>query len=230
MKSYKCQQCGLTNWTTDEFCKRCQSPNPHFDQNFQDNNFNFANAQNFAPAGTYGQNYAPDYSNPPPPNVFGSATGNASTNENFNYQNNNYENRPPIRNANNFQSPDVANNLAAAEKQIRNAWISGLIICIITTIAAVVVSTMNTENTIVPATPFEMMLTVFILGGLTVGVYFKNRGCAIALCVLFIIDKIATFAATGKFSGAILTLIFIYYFAYGIQGTFSYHKLKKQNF
>ncbi len=227
MKSYKCLQCGLMNWVTDEFCKRCQSPNPHLDQNFQSGSFDAVNSQNYAVAGSYGQTSMPDYSTPPPPNVFGNAAGTAAADENFNDQNSYYANRPPIRNANNFHSPEIADKLAAAEKQIRNAWISGLIVCVITTITALVVSTMNTENTIVPATPFEMMFTVFIIGGLTVGVYFKNRGCAIALCVLFIIDKIATFAATGKFSGVILTLIFIYYFAYGIQGTFTYHILKK---
>lgn len=228
MKSYKCHQCGLTNWTTVEFCKRCQSPNPYFDQGFQDNNFDPANAQNFATAGVYRQNYSPDYSAPPPPNVFGTAVGTASANENYDYQNNSYENRPPIRNTSNSYSPETANKLAEAEKQIRNAWITGVIVCVVTTIIALLVSAAATANNIVPATPFEMMFGVVLFGGLTIGVYFKNRGCAIALCVLFILDKILTIADTGKLSGVFFTIILGYYFAYGIRGTFTYHKLKKQ--
>lgn len=230
MKSYKCLQCGLTNWVTDEFCKRCQIPNPHLDQNFQPGSFDAVNSQNYAVAGSYGQTSIPDYSTPPPPNVFGNAAGTASASDNFNDRNSTYGNRPPIRSANNFQSPEITDKLAQAEKQIRNAWISGLIVCIITTIIALIVSAAGAENSFVPATPFEMLFSVVIFGGLTIGVYYKNRGCAIALCILFVVDKIITFAATGKFGGGILAFVFIYYFIYGIQGTFTYHKLKKQNF
>lgn len=35
MNSYKCSQCGLTNWVTAEFCKRCKSPNLQFGYNQQ---------------------------------------------------------------------------------------------------------------------------------------------------------------------------------------------------
>lgn len=75
-----------------------------------------------------------------------------------------------------------------------------------------------------------MLLSVVIFGGLTIGVYFKSRACAVLLCVLFILDKILTFASTGKFGGGLLAFIFIYYFLYGIQGTFTYQKLRKQSF
>lgn len=227
MKSYKCRQCGLTNWTTVEFCKRCQNPNPYFNPNDS-----FGEAQSFAAAGSYQQNSIPNYSSPPPPNVFGSAAGTASDDYNSqnNYQNN-YGNRPPIRGAGNFQSPEIAEQLAAAEKQIRNAWIFGVIICVITALVAVFASAAgNSKNMPLPAAPVEMLFSVVIYGLLTIGVYFKNRGCAIALCALYILDKIAAFALTGKFSGAITAFIFIYYFAYGIQGAFTYQKLKKQGY
>lgn len=223
MKSYKCLQCGLTNWTTDEFCKRCQNPNPYFSQI---NSFN--EGQNFAAAGSYQQSSIPNYSSPPPPNFFGNAAGTA--NENYNNQNN-YGNRPPFRSAANFQSPEITEEFTKANKQIRNAWICGVIVCVITTAVALAFSMVSSsKDAELPAAPLEMLFGVVIYAGLTIGVYFKNRGCAIAICALFILDKILAVASTGKFSGGILAFVFIYYFAYGIQGTFTYHKLKKQGY
>lgn len=223
MKSYKCLQCGLTNWTTEEFCKRCQNPNPYFNPNNS-----YGEVQSFAAAGSYQQNSIPNYSTPPPPDVFGNAAGIA--NDNYNTQNS-YGNRPPIRGAANFQSPEITEEFTKANKQIRNSWICGVIVCVITTAVALLFSAAgDSKDVVLPATPFEMLFSVVIYIGLTIGVYFKNRGCAIAICALFILDKIFAFASTGKFGGGLLAFVFIYYFAYGIQGTFTYHKLKKQGY
>lgn len=232
MNSYKCSQCGLVNWMTQEFCKRCGIPNPHSSQSFQpvgfapqapQNNF-YAQSMMAQPA------MMPDYASPPPPNVFGASVGSASA-EGFN----NFaqppfaSNRPPIRAFNQpALSPQNIEELKKAEKQIKNAWVCGAIVCAITVLVAVLMLAMASSTDIIPATPVELLISVVIFGGLTLGVYFKSRACAVLLCGLFILDKIITMASTGKLSGALLTFIFIYYFAYGIQGTFTYHKLTKQ--
>lgn len=225
MKSYRCLQCGLVNWTTEELCKRCQSPNPFLNQVGEPNGFAPNFGQTSAPA-----QMMPDYSAPPPPNVFGVSVGTmAAAPVGFSaFPPPVTPNRPPIRSA--FQpnyAPEDLENLQKAEKQIRNAWICGVIICVMSTIVAAVLAKVAASTDMIQASPGEIMISVVIFGGLTLGVYFKSRACAVLLCGLFILDKIITMASTGKFSGAILTFVFIYYFIYGIQGTFTYRRLKR---
>lgn len=222
MSSYKCVQCGLVNWLANEFCKRCQSLNPFFNQSTQPAGFPAVPVQPIPQT-------VPDYSSPPPPNVFGSSVGTTSVNRVSNYAPTSSANRPPVRNfSRNAYSPEFENELKKAEKQIRNAWISGATVCGITFLVALLFSALASSSDMIPATPGELLISVVIFGGLSMGVYFKSRACAVLLCALFIIDKIFTWASTGKMSGALLAFVFIYYFAYGIQGTFNYQKLMKQ--
>ena len=103
-----------------------------------------------------------------------------------------------------------------------------MLICALSFLVAILFSAVSSSKAELPATPIEILISVFLFGGLTIGVYFKSRACAILLGGLFVLDKIITWAYTGKMSGAILAFVFIYYFAYGIQGTFTYRRLKKQ--
>jgi hypothetical protein len=237
--SYKCAQCGMVNWTIDDFCKRCGVPNPFTSAATQANNFQTApapnNVQAFSqsapPPNAFSQSASPappvrampDFASPPPPNVFGRGVG---TVESFNDgAPNNFENRPPIRGYNRqASSPEFEEKLKKANKEIRDAWISGVVVCTITLLFAVIRLGMSAS----PAEPIAMIFSVIIYGGLTVGVFYKNRACAVLLFGLFVLDKILM-VAQGNASGIIIGLILIYYFAMGIQGTFAYHKLKKSN-
>jgi hypothetical protein len=235
--SYKCAQCGLINWTIDDFCKRCGIPNP-FLNGAQANNFQPApatnNVQAFAPqTNAFSQPASPappvrampDFASPPPPNVFGRGVGVV---ENFNgFAPNNFENRPPVRGYNQqAASPELEEKLKKANKEIRDAWICGIVVCSITLLLAVVMLGISANPASIPIDPIGMIFSVIIYGGLTLGVYYKNRACAIILFGLFLLDKIVMIAQGNK-SGIILALVFMYYFAMGIQGTFAYHKLKK---
>lgn len=235
MNSYRCAQCGLTNWVTTEFCKRCKSPNPNFVYTQQTAQYanhaphnGYGNQPNYAP-----QNYnpfqpQPDFSAPPPPNAFGNETGTANYGANYgHYPQNGYQNQPFHGYNQNYLSDSEQLELKTAQKQIRNAWVSGAIVSGITILFAFIFSAMSSKEVELIASPLEMIITAIIFGGLTIGVYCKSRACAVILCGLFLLDKIVTFAATGKFSGAILTFVFIYYFAYGIKGTFTYRRIMK---
>lgn len=230
MNNYKCIQCGLVNWTSQEFCKRCQLPNPYLNQPMQTVEFSQnATQANFSAQPMPPVRAMPDYSVPPPPNVFGTSAGTATTEAFSQFPQTAFANRPPIRATYEpVYSPEDLENLRTAEKQIRNAWICGVVICALSLLFAIIFSAVSSSKAELPATPFEILISVVLFGGLTIGVYFKSRACAILLCVLFIVDKIITWAYTGKMSGAMLAFVFIYYFAYGIQGTFTYRRLKKQ--
>lgn len=235
MNSYRCSQCGLANWVTSEFCKRCKSPNPQYvftqqtaEYANQAQHGDYANGQNYAPQNYNAYQPSPDFSAPPPPNAFGSDTGTANYTGNYGqYQQTNYQ-RPPFRGQNsNYLSDSEQDELRTAEKQIRNAWISGVVVCSFTVIVAFIFSAISSKELAMIASPLEIMISAVVFGGLTIGVYCKSRACAVILCGLFILDKIITFAATGRYSGGLLAFVFIYYFAYGIQGTFTYYKLTK---
>jgi hypothetical protein len=109
----------------------------------------------------------------------------------------------------------------------RRSWISGVIVCSITLLFSIITASISASPKNMPASPAEMIISVFIYGGLTLGVFFKNRVCASLLCGLFVLDKIVMLAS-GQASGILVAFIFIYYFAYGIQGTLAYHQLMKQ--
>src|SRR5688572_30593869 len=126
MNSYKCLQCGLTNWITTAFCKRCKLPNPYSDQTAEQADFsgNTMPNNNFAQTPAYfGQ--SPDFSTPPPPNVFGTAVGTASSGGFSQFSQPGVANNSsfPVNYQSNY-SPEDVNNLQKAEKEIRNAWIS----------------------------------------------------------------------------------------------------------
>ena len=182
MNSYKCRQCGLVNWITADFCKRCQSPNPHqssqtayFSHNSEKNNDFVRTSANFATQ--------QDYSVPPPPNVFGTAAGTTSVNDEAHSSGFSGGYRPFAQNNNYSQhSQEDLNDLQKAEKEIRNAWISGVIVCVMSLIVALIVSKATVSPDMIPASSAEILISVVLFAGLTIGVYFKSRACAVLLC------------------------------------------------
>ncbi len=108
-------------------------------------------------------------------------------------------------------------------KKIKNAWIAGIISgCI--TLAVTIIAMSGTS--ILGFSSWEL-IDVALIFGLTFGIYKKSRTCAVLMLVYFIISKIMIMAETGKPSGIIVALIFIYYYFQGMIGTFQYHKLMR---
>ncbi len=89
MNSYKCVQCDLVNFANQQLCKRCQSPNPYLNSPAQ--------AAGFSPPPQF--NYVaqplPDFSTPPPPNVFGTAAGTTTVDGFSQFPPPAFANRPP---------------------------------------------------------------------------------------------------------------------------------------
>ena len=70
---------------------------------------------------------------------------------------------------------------------------------------------------------------VVLIFGLTFGIYKKSRTCAVVMLAYFLISKIIIISQTGSFNGSLLAIVFIYYYVYGVIGTFAYHKHLKEN-
>ncbi|XLZ70596.1 hypothetical protein ABT364_01135 [Massilia sp. SR12] len=110
---------------------------------------------------------------------------------------------------------------AEIQKKIKQAWIAGTIsgsMTLLFTLLAV----SGTQAVGFNAWNFIDVVLIF---GLAFGIYKKSRACAVLMLVYFIISKIIIAIETGSVSGTVLAVIFIYYYAQGIAGTFAYHKL-----
>ncbi len=114
-------------------------------------------------------------------------------------------------------------DIEKAEKAIRNAYIAGIVSGVITllvTLAAVGgVSIMG----------FDLwnLLDVFLIFGLTYGIYRKSRVCAITMLVYFVGNRLLFFSELGLSAGGLFgAILFGYFFFQGIRGTLVYHSLK----
>jgi serine/threonine-protein kinase len=105
-------------------------------------------------------------------------------------------------------------------KKIKHAWTAGLISAaltlLVTLLAVFGVKMMGFDA-------WEFLDVAFILG-LTYGIYRKSRVCAVLMLVYFLISKIIIFAQSGKPNGIVMAVVFLYYYAQGVAGTFAYHK------
>jgi hypothetical protein len=109
-------------------------------------------------------------------------------------------------------------------KKIKNAWVVGIISGCIT----LVVTLLAMNGVAILGFNAWNLLDAALIFGLTFGIYKKSRSCAVLMLIYFVGSKMIIIADTGKFSGAIMSIVFIYYYIHGVIGTFTYHKLQKQ--
>ena len=102
-------------------------------------------------------------------------------------------------------------------KKIRNAAVAGAISGGLTLLLTVL--TLGNVHLVSFINAWQF-IDVALIAGLAYGIYRKSRACAVILFLYFV-------ASTGKASGLVLALVFFYYYALGIQGTFEYHKLRR---
>lgn len=112
----------------------------------------------------------------------------------------------------------------AVLKKIRNAWIAGVISAVVT--LGTTLMAMNGVQ--IAGWDAWNLVDVALIAALTFGIYRKSRFCAVAMLAYFIISKILIFAESGKPTGLVTALIFLYFYAQGVQGTFAYRKLAKK--
>ena len=124
----------------------------------------------------------------------------------------------PVKPEKPSQSP-----MDVAAKKIKNAWVAGLI-SVGVTFAFVLISFAGESVVGVDAWAF---IDTAIMLGLSYGVYRKSRACAVLLFAFFITTKLIMWGIAGNVSGLPVALVFMWFFAQGIMGTFQHHKLQR---
>ena len=124
-------------------------------------------------------------------------------------------------------------NRKKALAAIKAAVICGVISTVITLFASLVALHRGQYNlTGMNITVFSFA-DVVLMAGLTLGIFFKNRGCALVMFVYFVFCKYIQWSTQIRlsqlnFAGVVIGFIFLYYYFQGIRGTFAYQRLKKE--
>lgn len=116
---------------------------------------------------------------------------------------------------------------------IKAAWIGGLVSATIT-LLTFIFTLLDETTEITLINKMTLLVDIFIMYGLTFGVYKKSRVCAIIILIFFILAKLNAILFTGfnvpqlflQFAGS---LVFIALFIGGVIGTFGYHDSNIEN-
>jgi len=108
-------------------------------------------------------------------------------------------------------------------KKIKHGWIVGVISGTLT----LILSLLSIAGTQIMQSSAEGLVDAVLAYGLSYGIYRKSRTCAVLLTAYFIIGKIFVYVESGAFNGGLMSLVFLYLLARGVEGTFQYHKLMR---
>jgi len=111
--------------------------------------------------------------------------------------------------------------LEEAEKKVSNAWWAALLSAGVTVIFAFI----SLGGEPVAGIDAWAFLDVALILGLAFGISRKSRICAVLLLVYFVGGKILMWTEAGNVRGLPVALVFMWYFAQGVVGTFQYHGL-----
>lgn len=107
------------------------------------------------------------------------------------------------------------------ERDIRNGWIAGAIsgtMTLVFTLAAM------SGVAVLNFSAWELA-DVALIFGLAYGIYRRSRFCAVVMLLYFIYAKIALLENGASVSGMGMAVVFIYFYARAIVGTFRYRKI-----
>jgi hypothetical protein len=110
-------------------------------------------------------------------------------------------------------------------KKIKQAWVAGIISSAVTLVATLVAM----SGVKVLSYGAWELIDVALLLGLTYGIYRNSRVCAVLMLVYFLAAKLIMLRNGGQGGGLVLGIVFLYYYARGVMGTFAYHKHMRQS-
>lgn len=109
-------------------------------------------------------------------------------------------------------------------KKIKNGWIAAIISGVTT--FGIMLLAINT-GALDGLFDIWSMVDVVLIFILAIGIYKKSRFAATFMFTYFLFSKIWIVVETGKPSGLLLSIIFLYFYFQAMVGTYQYHKLIK---
>lgn len=110
----------------------------------------------------------------------------------------------------------------AVHKKIRNGWITAIVSGVLTLLAVVAAVTMGAGGMFNAWNLLDVVLIFF----LAFWIHKRSRVAATTMFFYFLVSKIIVIVETGQASGALVALIFLYFYFQAMVGTFQYHKLR----
>ena len=117
--------------------------------------------------------------------------------------------------------------LRKALRRIRIAWIMGILSGTITLLFALCAA----DGYYVEGYEYMSiwcLIDVFLIFGLSFGIWKKSRCCAILLFVYFVTSKLLMYSQSVTDTAAAFGALYCYLYFLGVLGTFSYHRLTKK--
>jgi len=128
-----------------------------------------------------------------------------------------------------YESPksdvDVSENIKIPEdisKKIKTGWVAAIISGVMT--LGMMLLALNTEA--MEGDIWTSVDVVLILL-LAFGIYKKSRFAATFMFIYFLFSKILIIVETGRPSGLIVSILFLYFYFRAMVGTYQYHKLMR---
>ena len=122
--------------------------------------------------------------------------------------------------------PEVPTPLKSALDKIRGAWIAAFISAGITLVATIISIFSGPVLTIINPYAFVDVALIIVLAVLLI--MFKSRIASSILFVYYISSQVLLRIHNPGAGGVVVALVFVLAYAGGVWGTFSYHKIKKQ--
>lgn len=119
-------------------------------------------------------------------------------------------------------------DLPVAEKAIRYGSNLGFFVAFVLVLGVILAGLTNLGGVLDQWNDPWILVDAAIVAALALGVRRRSRTCAIGLTSFYVISKAIGYVEEGRASGILVVAIFTYYFAKSIQGTFVYHKLRRE--
>lgn len=119
-------------------------------------------------------------------------------------------------------------DMEKAEKAVRNGAIAGFIVAGMTTLIFMLAMSGVGDGALDYWNDPLLFIDIVLAAGLSFGLLFRSRTCAILLFAYFLISKLVLIAETGQFQGIVLALVMLYFFGQAIRGTFAWHRIRQK--
>ena len=121
-------------------------------------------------------------------------------------------------------------NMDKASSSVKAAFFCGIFSTAVTLVATVIGMAQGSIKYSGMEFSVWTFLDVAVLGGLTIGLFFKSRVCATLMLVYFVWCKYVQWSSEIKVSTVVVGLAFLYFYAQGVRGAFVFHSLKLKTY